>query len=214
MSRKSRRHDGFTFIEVLVVLVLLMVLMVFAFPAIQGMVRRGKIEGTARQTSVLLQSARLAALKAGGQKATTPLGATSWSARTVVRVDPATREVVAFVDVNDSAGSPGSDLVFNPVAGENRGDTDTLLGRVSLPNHVLIDAPDGLTAGADGVPIAVFLSDGSIDRSGAFRFSDRNGNRLEVRIEPRATARVELRKWDAATNEWLTNGQRGKQWSF
>jgi prepilin-type N-terminal cleavage/methylation domain-containing protein len=214
MVRKCRRQDGFTFIEVLVVLVLLMVLMVFAFPAIQGMVRRGKIEGTARQTSVLVQSARLAALKAGGQKATAPLGGTSWSSRAVVRLDPATRELVAFVDVNDAAGNPGSDLLFNPVAGEKRGDTDTLLGRVALPNHVLIDTSDGLTVGSDGVPVAVFLSDGSIDRSGAFRFRDRNGNRLEVRIEPRATARVELRKWDAGANAWLANGQRGKQWSF
>lgn len=212
--RKRPRASGFTMIEVLVVLVILSILLLFAFPAIQGMVRRGKIEGAARQTAVLLRSARLAALRTGGQQVSNPLGGASWSARAVVRLDPVRREVLAFVDVNDATGDRESDLIFNPVAGEKRGDTDYILGRFALPNRVEIGAIKGLTSQPDGVPVAVFLSDGSVDRIGAFRFQDSRGNQLEVRIEPRATARVETRKWDAGANAWLANGERGRTWTF
>src|SRR5215207_7950975 len=126
LSRK-RAVSGFTLIEVLVVMVILMILMVFAFPALQGYVRRGKIEGAAKQTALLLRSARMAALKTGGQRVTGGLGGGSWTARTVVRLDPERREILAFVDLDDAAGDPGSDLEYNPVDGEARTETDNLL---------------------------------------------------------------------------------------
>lgn len=213
LSRKGS-VSGFTMIEALVVMVILMILMVFAFPALQGYVRRGKIEGAAKQTALLLRSARMAALKSGGQRVAGGLGGASWTARTVVRLDPVRREVIAFVDLDDAAGDPGSDLEYNPVDGEPRTETDNLLGRFPLPTHVEIGAFDGFTNRPDGTPVAVFLSDGSIDRTGAFRFEDSRGNRLEVRVEPRATARVEVRKWDEDEDAWLANGERGKTWSF
>lgn len=212
LSRK-RAVSGFTMIEVLVVMVILMILMVAAFPALQGYVRRGKIEGAAKQTALLLRSARMAALKTGGQRVPGALGSGSWTARTVVRLDPVRREVLAFVDLDDDSGNPGSDLEYNPVDGEPRQDTDHLLGRFPLPTDVEIGF-NLLTASPDGTRVAVFLSDGSIDKIGAFRFEDSRGNRLEVRVEPRATARVEVRKWDVDENDWLANGERGKTWSF
>ena len=208
---RQRSVSGFTMIEVLVVLVILMILMVFAFPALQGYVRRGKIEGAAKQTALLLRSARMAALKTGGQRGP---GGGSWTARAVVRLDPDRREVLAFVDLDDDSGNPGSDLEYNPVDGEARTETDHLLGRFALPTDVEIGAFERLTDRPDGTPVAVFLPDGSIERSGAFRFEDSRGNRLEVRVEPRATARVEVRKWNEDENAWLANGERGKTWSF
>lgn len=211
---RPRSVSGFTMIEVLVVVVILLMLMVFAFPALQGYVRRGKIEGSAKQTALLMRSARMAALKSGGQRVTDPLGGAGWTARTVVRLDPDRREVLAFVDLDDDTGNPGSDLVYNPVDGEPRNETDHLLGRFALPAHVDIGDFEDLTPAPDGVPVAVFLSDGSVANIGAFRFEDSRGNQLEVRVGPRATARVEVRKWNEDEDAWLANGERGKTWHF
>ena len=47
-----------------------------------------------------------------------------------------------------------------------------------------------------GSPNAVvFQPGGSVRDSGAIRFGDKRGNILEVRVEPRSTARVEIRKF-------------------
>jgi hypothetical protein len=78
------------------------------------------------------------------------------------------------------------------------------VGRFVLPKGVDFAAPPDLkgadsvadfTVDDDGGPNeAVFRGDGSILRAGGFRFGDERGNFVEVRVDPPATARVELRK--------------------
>ena len=60
--------------------------------------------------------------------------------------------------------------------------------------------------------MAVFLSDGSVLELGAFRTGDLEGNYLEIRVDPKATARVEILKWDGA--EYLAQGDKGKTWKW
>ncbi len=60
----------------------------------------------------------------------------------------------------------------------------------------------------------VFLPDGSVQETGAFRFADVRGNFLEVRVQPQATARVQVRKWDETDNKWYTRDQGGKAWEW
>ena len=81
-------------------------------------------------------------------------------------------------------------------------------GTFELPAGISFAAPDGtddakvadgfLDVTWSGTDVAVFDSDGSVRVVGAFRTGDLEGNFLEIRVEPQATARVEIRKWDGA----------------
>jgi type II secretory pathway pseudopilin PulG len=221
--RVSRQGSGFTLVEALIVLAVAMVLLLIGFPALQNMILQGKMEGAAQQASTLLRSARFEALKSGG----TAAAARSWTARVVVKADFATDEIVTFVDLNDGSGAPRSDLLFNPVAGAPAKSTDYELGRFRLPSRVHFWGPsdaapegagavDGWTgdpAGGGLPPLAVFRSDGSIEDAGALRLGDERGNRLEVRVSPEATARVEVRKL-GADGVWRARGDGGKPWEW
>lgn len=87
------------------------------------------------------------------------------------------RQVTVFVDQNSNG-------VFNPPQ-------DMVLTQFDLPS--------GINATAErfhGDNAAVYLSNGSVVKIGSMEFTDRNGNRLRVYVEPEATARVEMRKWE------------------
>ena len=87
---------------------------------------------------------------------------------------------------------------------------------ISFAAHDGTDA-EKVASGFNPVPwsdtnVAVFDSDGSVRVVGAFRTGDLEGHDLEVRIEPQATARVEIRKWDGT--EYLAQGEKGKTWQW
>lgn len=88
---------------------------------------------------------------------------------------------------------------------------------VELPDSVNFGAPSGEDV-ISGVDVDgncfIFLSNGSVQRTGAFRFADVRGNFLEVQVEPQATARVQVRKWDETDNAWYTRDQGGKAWEW
>jgi len=90
----------------------------------------------------------------------------------------------------------------------------TLLPQVELPKAVSFGAP-----GAQ-LPITVtancfrFNSDGSASEAGSFRLVDNHGNYLEVRVDPQATARVQVRKWNETDNQWYVRGEGGKAWEW
>ncbi len=48
--------------------------------------------------------------------------------------------------------------------------------------------------------------------TGAIRFGDLRGNFLEVRVEPAATARVQVLKWDLDLAAYQTRNQGDKPW--
>lgn len=190
--------------EVLVTLAILAIAMALGAPALQRLIVRSSLEATARELAVLSQRARLEAIKR--------------RVPTVVEIDPATGEILAFADVDGEAATDPPDSAFNPVAGELRFDTDYRIGTVRTGSGVAFAAPgsqavvEGLTP-VDGRRVVVFLPTGGVDRPGGFRVGDRAGwNHLEVRVEPAGTGRITLRKWDRDEGEWYAQREGGRPW--
>lgn len=196
MSKLKRYpQSGFTILELLTVLALAGILMAFSVPLLNNFIQRSHLEGFARESSLLIQSARFNAIK----KANT---------QTIVHLDIAHNQVVSFLDANN-------DGVYNTANG------DVELARYTLPVGVTFSAPSGdagITQGLTTDPssvssnMAVLLEDGSIKTPGSFRFGDRNGNYLEVLISPQGTARVQLLKWDGTA--WRAQGDNNQPWKW
>lgn len=204
---------GFTLIEALVVVALLGIIMLIGLPSLLGLVQRSKMEGTVQGVSNLMRLARLEAIKQG-----VPV---------VVRLDLDNGFVTAFVDRDGN-------LQLNPTAGAKPRATDHEISRVPLANGVSFwGVPDPATAttpagAADANPkgpnvatgftvdpvgaglpnIAVFDPNGSIRNPGRFELGDRDGNFIEVRAEPQATARISLWKLNRGDNLYYERANR------
>lgn len=198
-----RGHRGFTLIELLVVLAVAMVLMLISIPSMFTAMHQGKLRGIAQETAVLMRQARLDAVKLSAQSVV----------RIVLPAGDAPGHVEAFSDRNRdgmlTAGEP-------------------ILGTLYLPTGIkFLDPPDGEgSSSVDGFTVdpenasnpkvAVFVSDGSIKDEGAFRFADTYDNYLEVRVDPKATARIELLKarQDGSAWKWYASGDGGEAWTW
>src|SRR5262249_42444214 len=154
------------------------------------------------ETSVLMRQARLDAIKT--------------SAQAVVRiVPPSPTDPIGRIEAFSDRDSDGKLSAGEPV-----------LGRVEVPARGVFKDQAGDTdkASVDGFSdnleassmpkVARFQSNGAIMLIGAFRFGDDSNNYLEVRVEPAATARIEVRKWNETKNKWLANGDEGEAWSW
>jgi prepilin-type N-terminal cleavage/methylation domain-containing protein len=92
----------------------------------------------------------------------------------------------------------------------------TTLSQVALPKSVSFGAPAPQAA----ITLTVtpncftFNTDGSVAEAGSFRLVDNHANYLEVRVDPQATARVEVRKWNTTDSQWYTRNQGGKAWEW
>lgn len=84
----------------------------------------------------------------------------------------------------------------------------------SLPKSVSFGAPAPQVAITVTANCFTFNSDGSAGEAGSFRLVDNNANYLEVRVDPQATARVEVRKWNSTDSQWYTRNQGGKPWEW
>lgn len=185
----ARRAAGFTLIELFVVLAILAIAVALGIPAIQNLIIRSKTEGFAREASVVMQRTRLEAIKMNREG--------------VVHLDPAERRLVAFIDAD-------RDGTFNPDPTAPYRSADYVLSRLPLPANVEFRAPDGqpveegfttVEVASGDVQAAVFQPGGSVSDAGAFRIGDVRDNFLEVRVEPAATGRVGVRKWQ--NGDWL-----------
>lgn len=188
------------------------IIALIGIPTFQRLIHRVKIEGTARETTILMNLARFEAIKRG-----VPV---------VVEIDPVVGEVFSFVDVHgglDPILPP--DGVFAAIPGAVPRATDYALGRVPLPSGVsfsfqaLTDlaSVDGFVNSGNPDPPdqrAIFMPEGSVLASGAIRFGDLRGNFFEARIDPPGTARVEVRKWDDTDGAWYGFGEGGKPWQW
>jgi prepilin-type N-terminal cleavage/methylation domain-containing protein len=198
-----RGHRGFTLIELLVVLAVAMVLMLISIPSMFTAMHQGKLRGIAQETAVLMRQARLDAVKLSAQSVV----------RVVLPAGDAPGHVEAFSDRNRdgmlTAGEP-------------------ILGRLYLPTGIKFLAPpdvegsssiEGFTVDPEDVSnprIAIFDSSGAVAAVGAFRFADTYENYLEVRVEPAATARIEVRKAreEGSVWKWYASGDGEEAWKW
>jgi len=176
---------GFTLIELLVVLVLIGILSTFALTALFNAVYRARLSGLALEAASVCQAARLEAVKR--------------SAPVRVEVHFSTNSLISYVDLDTT--SPGVYKAGGP---------DILLSTIILPNGVFLHGPGAMgtanlnavydfTALSDGAAVQ-FNADGAVDNMGAFRFRDQRGNILELRVSPKASARVAVRKFAGDPN--------------
>ena len=199
ISEPDRGRSGFTLIELLVVLAVAMILMAITIPSLWTAMHQAKMRGIAQETIVLLRQARMDAIKNSSQA--------------VVRILPGAaagnREAVeAFSDRN----SDGKLTAGEPILGRTERPTG---GYFKAPPELYgVDSVDGLSKDpeSDALPhVAIFQSSGAIAAVGAFRFGDTYGNFLEIRMQPAATAQLELRKCLECTNaadstDWYASG--------
>jgi prepilin-type N-terminal cleavage/methylation domain-containing protein len=87
-------------------------------------------------------------------------------------------------------------------------------GSLELPRTISFDAPGSLDPVTLTGDCFVFLPDGSVRETGAIRLADVRGNFLEIRVQPQATARVQVLKWDDDDGEWYSRDQGGKAWEW
>jgi prepilin-type N-terminal cleavage/methylation domain-containing protein len=193
-----RGPRGFTLIEMLVVLTLMLVLVALGIPALQTALHQSKVRGIVQEVTVLMRLARLDAIKS--------------SAQAVVQIVPST-----------GAGDPGHVIAFSDRDSDGRlGATEPVLGNFPLPNGVVFEdckkntdknSVDTFSTDPNGGPnMAIFQRDGSIADIGGFRLNDTNDNCMEVHVEPAATARIEVRKWNGTA--YVPSGDNGKGWTW
>jgi prepilin-type N-terminal cleavage/methylation domain-containing protein len=193
-----RGPRGFTLIEMLVVLTLMLVLVALGIPALQTALHQSKVRGIVQEVTVLMRLARLDAIKS--------------SAQAVVQIVPST-----------GAGDPGHVIAFSDRDSDGRlGATEPVLGNFPLPNGVIFEdckkntdknSVDTFSTDPNGGPnMAIFQRDGSIADIGGFRLNDTNDNCMEVHVEPAATARIEVRKWNGTA--YVPSGDNGKGWTW
>ena len=195
--RSAPPAGGFTLIETMVVMLFMAIVMTLGMPALQQMIHRARLEGIARETSVMCHSTRLEAIKGG--------------IPTVIRFDITDRTIVSWVDAN----------------GDNVQDVgERELMRRQLPAQADFLAPGGMDA-IGGLPTdgdgawLTFNIDGSIQLTSTgdcdtglacVRLADSRPNYLELSIGPAATASVKIRKWNGT--EWQLPGDGGQPWHW
>ncbi|MEM1245437.1 MAG: GspH/FimT family pseudopilin [Acidobacteriota bacterium] len=191
--RSANPDEGFTLIEVLIVILIVGTLALVGIPNLLLMLERSKVSSALRESTNVLQVARQEAIRRGVD--------------VVVLADTTNNRLFAFANVDDDAGllyQPNATAVARTVdyrvseSGLPQGRNDSTSIKFwgpadAAPNGT--DIADGLNTDSSSRPVAVFEPDGSVRETGAFRIADARGNFFEIRVEPRATARVEVRKY-------------------
>lgn len=217
-SRRHRRFGdaGFTLLETLIVLAVLGIALSVLIPNLNGTLLRQRKVGFLGEANIFLQQAKAEASRIG-----VPV---------IVRVERDNNRLFSFANI-DLDG----DLRFDPDTTQTLRTVDYEVGRLDLPKtsgSFLLDfwGPadssarsgdeiDGMTKDGDGNDVFVFEIDGSVRDVGAIRFGDIHENFFELRVDPAASARVRILKYNDTTNfdgpNFLPNGSddaTGKQY--
>lgn len=188
-NRPAAARRGFTLLELLVVLAVLGLLAVMTLPTFSRLLQRERIEGFLRTASVSLERAKGEAAKRG-----VPV---------VVRADFENDALYSFADLDRDdqmdLGEPELFFLVLPSLGDDQAQS-LRFWAVDEPEPEKGKAVLGLTPDPTpgDFPNQIVLNpDGSARDSGAFRFGLKGtpGNFYELRVEPAATARVQLRKY-------------------
>jgi prepilin-type N-terminal cleavage/methylation domain-containing protein len=194
----GRGRSGFTLIEMLVVMALMLALVALGIPALQNALHQSKMRGMVQEISVAMRLARIDAIKTSSQGIVQIVPSPSPDKPALVR---------AFSDRNSDGKLDANEPVlasFVLPTGVTFEDSGGLLDK---------DSVDRFSTDPDGGPnMAIFRRDGSIADIGGFRISDPYENHMEVHVEPAATARIEVRKFESG--KYVPNGDNGEAWTW
>lgn len=202
--RSRRTAGGYTLIEMMVILAILLILSLISAPPLFRAVHRNQILGIARQTAIVMQGARLEAIKRNRP------------ARVVFNFPQNT--IVTVVDEdNNGVYDIATEL---PIAQMTLPSQTRFWGAGDLvPNgpNAISNLNLGIACNPAPCPAggwAQFNPDGSASQLGAVRFGDKSNNFLEVAIATAGTGRVEIRKYDPADSQYHISGYNGEAWKW
>ena len=187
---RTRTRKGFTIFEFLVIMAVMGALITVGLPAFIQWIKRAQVLGFVRAAATNMQVARTEAIK--GQF---PV---------VVQPDFGRQEILIFANVDNDPT-----FTFNPDTTQTHRTVDYVIARMNVPVernirlwHPGDGGPDGanaltgLTVTSATEPAVVFLPSGRVEDTGGIHVADNRGNFFSVRVEPEATAKVRILKWD------------------
>ncbi|MDA8020521.1 MAG: prepilin-type N-terminal cleavage/methylation domain-containing protein [Thermoanaerobaculia bacterium] len=176
-----RPASGFTLLEVLVLLAIIGLVAAFMYPAVLITLSKAQLESTVQETASIFYAARRNAVqKASPATVSFNVADSEIEGRIASRID----------------GDPNDQWYFLKI----------------LPERVDFEGPpldSAAIVGFGGGHSVEFRDNGSIDNTGAVRFSRfvGGGKRyFEVRIEPAASPRIVISRWDDDAGDWVEEG--------
>ena len=190
---KCRRREGakgFTIMEIVVILAIFGIMVATSLPAFLLWIQRQRVLGVVNGAASRMQVARQESIKAQ-----VPI---------VVQPSFTDNEILIFANVDNDPN-----FQYDPDPAQPYKTVDYEVGRIRLPGQQRqvhfwaptdatpegAEAIEGLTVTVAAQNAVVFLPDGTVMDTGAIRFADTRDNFFEVRVEPRATARVQILKY-------------------
>ena len=194
MNDQPLHKAGFTLIEMLLVIMIFGIIGTITLNFFATLQPKLELRGAAREAQFLIHRARMEAIRRG--------------VSTVVQADLQTGSLVAYADVNGDpvTGNPGHAkyLRYDPDPAIGNKKTDYEIGQIHLgsssfgapPSYQIIEGFTDVPGESVDVPaVLVFSPLGSIEATGALRFSDGSGrNHIEAAVTSRA-GKVEVRKF-------------------
>lgn len=183
---KANHSRRLTLTDVLVTLSAAAILLTMGLPAIDHQLHRLKVLKALEEGRVLLATARHEAVRSG-----VPV---------VTFANEEGDEIIAFLNVDDDRA-----FAFDPAPTGDGTQPDYAVASWKLPEGLELggastgalsdrQTTNGLTASSSG-PRLVFLPDGSVRDTGAFRVRDDEDNSFELRLESKSVATIGVLKY-------------------
>lgn len=212
LQPRRARFRGFTLVESLVVVAVLGVVLLIGIPGLQGIYKRWRLVGEARQVAQLMRLARLQAIRHAQ-----PVCITQSFTDSTVQM---------FLDPQgvDALGEAG-DCVFQGVATPTAPADSVFTAPHRLASGVDFRGPgdvppsrteavSGFATNAGGEALVSVRGDGSFKALGALRVGD-GRYFLEARVENNRSGRVVIQKYRGPNPaDWYEQDEQGNQWTW